>query len=71
MTTISEERFPLHHTVFSHLYRLIEVLFEKAREHSPSIIIVDDLEYLQHTANENEDGLWKPKQQLAAQITGI
>eukprot|EP00111_Clytia_hemisphaerica_P024063 TCONS_00070947-protein len=49
--------------------RLIEVLFEKAREHSPSIIIVDDLEYLQHKGNESEDSFWKPKQQLAAQIT--
>ena len=46
------------------------MLFEKAREHSPSIIIIDDLEYLQHKGNESEDGFWKPKQQLAAQING-
>lgn len=50
--------------------RLIEVLFEKAREHSPSIIIIDDLEYLEYNSNGGEDMHDLQKQQLAFEIKG-
>lgn len=47
--------------------RLIQMLFGKAREYRPSIVIIDDLEYLQHTCDQNDVSRDK-KQELATQI---